>query len=87
MGFGARSSLKLASSCITVSKSSHRIAAAGVRHVHQVRQQARALDVAQELDAQAVAQVRAFDQAGDIGHHEAAEIVELHHAQVAARGW
>ena len=45
-------------------------------------QKARALDVAQELYAQAVAQVRAFDEAGDIGHHEAAEVRELHHAEV-----
>ena len=51
----------------------HRIAAGGLGNVHQVRQQARALDVPQELDAQAVAQVRAFDQARNIGDDEAAD--------------
>jgi len=29
-----------------------------------------------------MAQMRAFDQARDIGDHEAAEIVKLHHAQL-----
>jgi len=42
--------------------------------------------MAQELDAQAVAQVRAFDETRDIGHHEAAEIVKLHHAEVRFEG-
>ena len=55
----------------------HRVAAAGFGDVHQMRQQARALDVAQELDAQAVALVRAFDQPRNVGHHEAAEVVGI----------
>jgi hypothetical protein len=38
-------------------------------------QQPRALDVPQELHAQAVAFVRAFDQAGDISHHEGTILV------------
>ena len=42
--------------------------------------------MAQELDAQAVAQVRAFDETGDIGHHETAEIRELHHPKVGFEG-
>ena len=48
----------------------HRIAAGGFRNIDQMRQQPRALDVPQELDAQAVARVRAFDQSGNIGDHE-----------------
>ena len=65
-----------------ISKSSSGSAAGGFRKIDQVRQQARALDVAQELDAQARARVRAFDEAGQVGHHEAAEIVQLDHAQI-----
>ena len=42
--------------------------------------------MAQELNAQAVAQVCAFDETGDIGYHEAAEIGELHHAEVRFEG-
>src|ERR1039457_204298 len=53
----------------------HGVAAARVREVHQVRQQACALDVAQDLDAQAVAQMGAFYEAGDVAHPEAAGVV------------
>ena len=67
---------------MTMSKSSTGSRPLAFRNIHQVRQQARALDVPQKLDSQAVAQVRALDQARDIGHHEAAEVLELHHAQV-----
>jgi len=42
-----------------------------------VGQQARALDVAQELDAQAVAGMRALDQAGNVGDHECAVIARV----------
>ena len=44
---------------------------AGVGHVNQMHQQSCALDVAQKLRAQPGAGVRAFDQAGNIGDHEA----------------
>ena len=47
-----------------------------------MRQQPRPLDVAQELDAESVSFVRSFDQTGDIGDDEAAEVVELHHAEL-----
>src|ERR1017187_6329238 len=60
----------------------HRVAAGGIGNVYQVSQQAGALDVAEELNAEAVTEVRAFDQAGNIGDHEAAEIRELGHAEV-----
>ena len=45
--------------------------AAGVGDIEQVHQQARALDVAEKLHAQASAFVSAFDQARDVGDHEA----------------
>ena len=48
----------------------HRIAAGGFGNIDQMRQQPRPLDVAQKLNAQPVAQVRAFDQPGNIGDHE-----------------
>ena len=41
-----------------------------LRHVHQVRQQMRAFDMAQKLNPQAMPQVRAFDDPGNICHHE-----------------
>ncbi len=52
------------------------------RHVHQVQQQVRALQVAQELVPEARAFGRALDQAGDVGDHERAVHVHAHHAQV-----
>ena len=42
-------------------------AAAGIAHIHQVEQQAGALDVAKELSAKAGAEVRAFNKAGHVG--------------------
>ena len=45
--------------------------AARVRDIDQVHQQARALDVAEKLRAEAGAFVGAFDQAGDVGDDEA----------------
>ena len=59
------------------------IAASGIGHVNQVRQQARAFDVAQELNTQAVAEVSAFDQARDVGDDEALRM----RRPVAAREW
>ena len=58
------------------------IAARRRRHVHQVDQHLRPLDVAQELVAEAVARVRAFDQAGHVGHHEAAVVAQRDDAEV-----
>ena len=60
-------------------------AAAGVGDIDQVDQQARALDVPQELRAQACAVVRAFDQAGDVGDHEA-DFVLAHRRRQPRRG-
>ena len=42
------------------------------RHVHQVHQHLRALDVAEELVAEAMPFVRALDEPGHVGDDEAA---------------
>ena len=47
-----------------------RIAILCRRNVDQVEQQARPFDMSQELDAEAVAQMRAFDQSGNVGDDE-----------------
>jgi len=52
------------------------------RQIHQVKQQARALQVAQELMAEPGAFGRALDQSGDVGDHEAAIVVHAYHAQI-----
>ena len=52
------------------------------RDVDQVQQQPRALQVAQELVAEAGAFGRAFDQAGNVGDHEALLGRDAHHAEV-----
>ena len=44
--------------------------APGFGHIDQMHQQLRAFHVLQELNAQPAALVRAFDDAGNIGHHE-----------------
>ncbi len=46
-------------------------AAAGVRHIDKMDEEAGALDVAKELDAEACAEMRALDEAGDVGDNEA----------------
>ena len=59
-----------------------RVASRRAGDVDQVNQHLGALDVAQELMAEAVAFVRAFDQAGHIGDHEAAIVAQRDHAEV-----
>jgi hypothetical protein len=54
--------------------------------VHDMEQQPCAGQVAQELVAQAGALGGALDQAGNVGHHEAAVLVHAHHAQVGVQG-
>ena len=62
---------KLASSLLMTLKSSTGSGRPrGIGHIDQVDQQAGALDVAQKLDAEAVAEVRAFDEAGHVGDDE-----------------
>ncbi len=51
-----------------------------------MQQQVGALQVAQELVAQARTFGRAFDQAGDVGDHEAAVLGGAHHAEVGREG-
>ena len=48
--------------------------------VDEMQDRAAALDMAEEAVAEAVALVRAFDQAGNVGEHEIA-LVDLHHAE------
>ena len=62
------------------SQVARRIASVGARRIHHVQEHARALDVAQELEAEAVALVRAFDDPRDVRDHEG-PVVQLDHAQ------
>ena len=59
-----------------------RIPAGGLAHVDDVEQHLGAFDVSQEAMAETLALVRALDQAGHVGHHEAAVVAERDHAQV-----
>ena len=59
-----------------------RIAARCARDIDQVDQHLGALDVPQELVAEAVAFVRAFDQARHVGDDETAIAAECHDAEV-----
>jgi hypothetical protein len=62
-------------------------AAAHFADVDQMEEQPGAFDVPQELDAQPVAQVCAFDEAGDVGHDEGAEVAAgLHDAEIGFEG-
>ena len=63
----------------------HRIAALAAGDVHDVHKQARALDVAKELDAQAHALARALDDARDIRHDEVHAVLAAD-AQVRREG-
>ena len=60
----------------------HRIGAIQRLDLHQVQQQAGALDVAQEQRAQPGAVGRTLDQPRDVGNHEAAVRLHADHAQV-----
>ena len=78
-----RSSLNLPSSP-TMDRASRTGSAAGIHRqdVDQVQQHARALQVLQETDAEPCTVGRAFDEAGNIGHDEAALIAAGHHAEI-----
>ena len=65
---GAREQLELAADDLEVLD---RIAARRRRHVDHVHEHLRAFEVREELRAEAVALVRAFDQPGHVGHDEA----------------
>src|SRR5690606_22061861 len=64
----------------------HALVAVHRRDVDQVQQQAGALQVAQELRAEAGAVGGALDQARDVGDHEAAVRLDADHAQVRIEG-
>ena len=51
-------------------------------HVDQVQQHARAFDMAEKAGAEAGTLVRTFNQARDVGNHEAAIIVATDHSQI-----
>ena len=57
------------------------VAAAEIRDIDEMNEQPSTFDVAQELNAQAVSFVRAFDQAGNVGHDERM-IARLDNAQI-----
>ena len=54
--------------------------------IDQVQQQARALQVLEEPNAQPGAFRRALDQSGDVGHDETAMDAHVDHAQVRVQG-
>ena len=65
----------------------HRIGtAAGVGNIDQVKQQAGALNVAQKLHAEALAEMRAFNEAGHVGDDEGLHLRLLTHGDHAEIG-
>jgi hypothetical protein len=59
-----------------------RIAARLARHIDEMNQDLGSFDVAQELIAEAMTFVGAFDQAGHVGHHKAAIAAQRDHAEI-----
>ena len=86
-GFSGRSGLCSASSFSMVLKSATGSRSSAGGDVDQMQQQARALDVAQELDPEAVAEMRAFDQAGNVGHDERPVLVHRRPRRDWAPAW
>ena len=68
------------------SKSATGIPALAAGHVHHVDQQAAAVDMAQEVVAQARALAGTLNDAGDVGHDEGDALVHPHDAQVGIQG-
>ena len=64
-----------------------RVATRGGRHVDDVRQHFRALEVREELRAEADARMRAFDEAGHVGDDEAAVAAQVHDGGDQLRLW
>ena len=64
----------------------HGVASLAAGHVHQMHQQAAAVDVPQEVVTQARALAGALDDAGNVGHDEADALVHVHHAQIGVEG-
>ena len=64
-----------------------RLAVLAASHVDDEDQERTALDVTEELVTQAAVLVRAFDEARDVGHHDAVEAVGVvDHAHVDVQG-
>src|SRR5436305_174915 len=64
-------------------------AAAGIGDINHVQQQPGTFDVAEELNAEAVSAVRAFDEAGDVSNDIAflfGQVADADHAQVGLEG-
>ena len=64
-----------------------RVAAGRRRHVDHVHEHLRAFEMREELRAEAVALVRAFDQARHVGHDEAPVVAQPDDAEVRASAW
>ena len=60
----------------------HRVPPLAAGYVYHVYQQAAAVDVAQEVVAEARTVRRALDDAGNVRHHEAHALVDIHDAEV-----
>ena len=58
------------------------VAPLAARNVHDMNEQAAAVDVAQEVVAEARTVRRALDDAGNVRHHEAHALVDIHDAEV-----
>ena len=63
----------------------HRVTALGAGHIHHMDQQTAAVDVPEEVMAQAGALGGAFDDAGDVRHDEGDALVHIDDAQVGNR--
>ena len=60
----------------------HRVASLHRSRVYHMKEHLRPLDVAQEFVAKAGAIRSAFDQPGNIRHHKAVSVAQVHNAQV-----
>ena len=81
-GLAASVGWNSSSSCAHRVEVLDRIAARGARDVDQVHEHLGALEMAQELMAEALAAVRAFDQPGHVGDDEAAVVARADDAEV-----
>ena len=91
MGLSSRPWSKLFSSSMNDAEILDGIGAAvGVGDIDEMDDDAGALDVAEELDAEAGAEVRAFDEAGNVGDDVAFLVwgfADWRRRRVAARAW
>ena len=81
-GLAASSGGNSSSSRRTMSRSSTGSRPARARHVDDVDQHLGALEVAEELMAEAEAAMRALDQSGHVGDDEAAIVAQADHAEI-----